>query len=159
MLDINCHDSAIAFVAHKIEQRLLTCQQIYCESCRIALLENEKIDQNLSIGKISPCKSTFDICKLTDYAIQQFLGDKGKTDKGFNIKVMQYVLQKLNIDHIFSRHFTIDHDISHKFFLIRFIINEYKHIKCQFISKQKTLNMHAHFIRQRNLKVVHLAGQ
>lgn len=159
LLDINCNDSAISFVAHKIEQRLLSCEQIYCESCRKALMENEKNDHNICIGKSAPCKSTYDICKLTDHAIKQFLGGGNKTDKAFGTKVMQYVFQKLNIDHVFSRHFTIDHDISHKFFIIKFIINEYKHIKCQFISKQNTLSMHEHFIRQKNLKLVHFAGQ
>lgn len=159
LIDKNCNDSAIAYVAHKIEQRLLTCEQVYCESCRKALLENEKNDHHLSIGNKVPCKCTFDICKLTDTAIKQYIGDTKKTEKEFNTKVMQYVLQRIKLDHIFSRHFSIDHDITHKFFLIRFIINEYKHIKCQFISKQKTLSMHEHFIRQKNLKVVHLAGQ
>lgn len=148
--------SAISFTAHKIEQRLLSCEQIYCQLCRKVLEENEKMESDECIGNKIPCRSSFEICKAADLAIKQYIGT---ADKSLKAKVIQYVLKTINIDHIFSRHFTIEHDISHKFFLIRYIISEYIHIKCQFLSKQKTLNMHKQFFRQKNRKAIHLAGQ
>lgn len=146
---------AITFIAYKIEQRLLNYEHVYCQLCRKVLLENEKMDENDCIGNKIPCRSSFDICRSADIAIRQFIGIANNSLK---IKVIQYVMKSINIDHIFSRHFPIEHDITHKYFLIRFIITDKVHLKCQYLSKQKTLDIHNQFLRHKNRKDIHLAG-
>lgn len=150
-----CNNSAIALVANQIEQRLLNCGQIYCELCYRVLIENEKLDSRDCIGDKISCKSSFDICKATDIAIKRYIGIK---KKHFVNKIKQTVVQNINFDTIFSRYFSPDHDISHKSYLIEFIIKEYIHIKCQYISKQKTLDIHKKFFRQKNRKEIHFSG-
>lgn len=151
-----CMNSGITFTAYSIEQRLLNCGQVYCGLCRKVLLENEKLDSRNCISDKIPCKSTFDICKLTDLAIKQYIGHETQS---FRTKVFSAVLLNIDMDHIFSRFFYSDHDESHKSFLIQFIISEYIHIKCQLLSKHKTLAMHKKIFRQANRKTTHNAGQ
>lgn len=100
-----CMNSGITFTAYNIEQRLLNCGQVYCGLCRKVLLENEKLDSRNCISDKIPCKATFDICKLTDLAIRQYIGHE---TQNFRTKVVTSVLLNINMDHIYSRFFPSD---------------------------------------------------
>lgn len=151
-----CNDSAISFVAYKIEQRLLQCDQIHCRLCERVLLENEKMKSEDCIGKNTPCKSTYEICRAADKAVKQFV-DNAKKD--FKVKVIHSVMSNVNFNELYPLFFEPMHNIDDKHFLVRFIIKEYIHIKCTFISKQKTLEMHENYFRNSNRKAVHFANQ
>lgn len=65
------HLASIAFVANKIENRLLSCDEIGCDLCIKTFVENEKMDAQFCISEEKKtCKSTFQLCKLTDTAIK-----------------------------------------------------------------------------------------
>lgn len=151
-----CNNSAISFVAYKIEKRLLCCEQVYCSYCERVLNENEKIDRRDCVGNNIPCKSTQEICKATDRAMKMFMNGNVKED--FTAKVIGSVMSTIDFNKIYPLYYEPEHDVDHKHFLVRFIINEYKHIKNIFSSKQKTLDLHKEFFRQKNIKSIHFAG-
>lgn len=154
-LNDKCSNGAIAFVAYKIERRLLDCGQIYCALCEKVLLENEKLDQRDCIGLSIPCRSTFQICKTTDKAVKQYI-DTAK--ENLNNKVIHSVMMSIKFSELYQMYYGPDHDDDHKHSLVRYIINEYIHIKCNYLSKQKTLDMHKKFFRNDNKKKTHFAG-
>lgn len=108
-----CNKSSVTFVAYKIEQSLLQCEHIYCDLCRRVLLENEKVDRRDCIGGKSPCKSTYAICKEADLAIKRNIGSNNLKNR-----VIGSVVSNLNIDHLYSRYFPPEHDITHKNYTI-----------------------------------------
>lgn len=149
-----CYNGTISFVAFEIESRLLKAKG--CVFCKKALRENERVGNQHCIGENIPCESTFAICKLADAAITRF-NDNAK-DK-LNEKVINSVVRHINFIELYPYFFERDHDEDHKHFLIRFIINEYIHLKCTFLSKQKNLDMHKNYFRNMYWKTIQRAGQ
>lgn len=155
LLDM-CSNTGVAFLAYKIEQTILNCGQIYCSLCEKAILYNEKVDRRDCIGKNIPCRSTYQICKAADNGIKQFIAC---ANKDFNIRVINYVLGCIDLNNLYLRHFEGDHDLTHKHYLIRYVINTYIQKKCTYLAKQKNYEMHKQYLRNIHRKAVHFAGQ
>lgn len=153
--------AGIAFIANSIEYRLLSTDDrdnMTCHYCRQVLERNEKIDAKLCVQETQPCKSTFQICKLTDTAIKILLSCSSQSN--FKQKVYVYVLSNININSLYFNYFEDEgHDIDHKHYLIKHIIDEYTRIKCTYLSKIKTMNMQQIFLRNKFRKLVQFAGQ
>lgn len=133
----NIQDSGVAYIANLIEQRLITSSNIYCDDCRKVLLHNDKCDDKVCVSAQieRPCVSTYQLCKLTDTAIKIFIN----TGPTFKQKIYLMVMRNLTWEHIFPEFY--EHDIDHKHFLVKFIIDEYLNKKCSYIAKQKTIQM------------------
>lgn len=145
-------DFGIVYMANIIESKLTSCDQIYCESCIQLLQNSRKIDDfctNTESGK--PSISTYKICKLTDMAV------KSHINSGLKIKQKIYieVLNALEWENIFSEFDQYEHDIEHKYFLIRFIIDEYVNKKCAYIAKQTMLDLEKKYVRNKLRKLTH----
>lgn len=72
---IDCTSNfAIAHIASKIEQKIIRCPELYCNSCKTIFQENQKIDASIDGGLLlwKPCTSTMDICKTAERFFKTF---------------------------------------------------------------------------------------
>lgn len=149
-------DSGIAYVAKALEDRLTT-NTVYCSLCRKVLKENEKVNDNICVslhfGK--PCKSTYQLCKLTDTALKVLIN----TGKNFKQKVYLMVMNNIDFENVFPVFYESVHDIDHKHYVMKFIIDEYINKKCAYVAKQKTISLHKRFVRNRLRKLAHFMHQ
>lgn len=152
------HLTSIAFVANIIENRLLQNDKIACELCVRTFKENEKVDSHLCLTEgDKPCKSTFQLCKSADTAIRTL--SQCSTESKFKQQIYIFVLSNMNINDLYVLNFENEgHDVDHKNYLIKHIIDEYTRIRCTFLAKMKTLRMHKEFVRNKLRKVVHVTG-
>lgn len=141
------NDVGLSFVAGIIEKRILG-SGVSCEPCIRVLKENEKVDDDvcLSANQQKPCRSTFQICKLTELAMK-IRNIELKPNKQTQLRLSSDVFRSVNYDRLYSRFFYDDHDISHKHFLINTIIEEFISIKCTRIARSKTLKAQEKYIR------------
>lgn len=150
------HDSGIAYVAKVLEDRLIT-SNVHCNLCRKVLSENKKVNDNICVslqyGK--PCKSTYQLCKLTDTALKVLIN----TGANFKQKVYLSVMNNMDFENIFPVFYESVHDIDHKHYLIKFIIDEYINKKCAYVAKQHTIALHRRFVRNRLRKLAHFMHQ
>lgn len=82
---------------------------------------------------------------------------KSHINSGLKIKQKIYieVLNALEWENIFSEFDQYEHDIEHKYFLIRFIIDEYVNKKCAYIAKQTMLDLEKKYVRNKLRKLTH----
>lgn len=150
-------DSGIAYAANVIENRLKECKQIYCYDCLLVLKNNEKINDEscVSLANGRPCLSTYRLCKLTDMALQSYI------NTGPNMKQRVYldVMTNISFADLFVDFSDPEHDIAHKHFIIKFIIDEYINKKCAYIAKHHTLQLQKKYLRNKLKKKIHFAHQ
>lgn len=153
------NDAGISFVAAIIEKRVLK-SDIRCYSCIRVIEQNEKVADEfcLSASSYKPCRSTFQICKITDIAMRAH-HIKTMLNKTSQLKLVIDVLNSVDFDKMFSRFFYSDHDIDHKHFLVKIIIQEFIQIKWTRVAKAKTLEAHDNYIRHTLNKNTHNYGQ
>lgn len=151
--DDPCFNGAIGFVAAEVESRLLKAGG--CAYCKKVLRENEKIDIKNCVGINIPCSSSFEICKAVDAGINHFIKN---SHENFKDKIMNYVMSTVNFDDLFPNFFELHHEKDHKDFLVKYIIDEFTHIKCTYVSKQKNLDMHKVYLRHKYRKEIQRAG-
>lgn len=149
-----CYEAAISFVGFEVESRILKSDG--CIVCKRMLRENVKLEAENCVGESIPCNSSYVICKLADRAIMQLID---KADNDFNDKIVNFVMREVEFSALYPIDFDGEHDEDHKHFLIRFVINEYIHLKCTFLSKQKNISMHHNYSRHKYRKEIHRAGQ
>lgn len=149
-----CYNAGISFVAFKIESRLLKADG--CSACKKVLQLNDKVEQRNCVGTNIPCRSTFEITKIVDAAIKLLING---SEVDFNNKIIHLVMGKIDFMDLYPEYFESEHDAEHKNFLIRFIINEYIHLKCTYLSKQQNYDRHRHYFRHIYRKTVQRAGQ
>lgn len=149
----NIHDCGVAYIACLVEHRLTDSEYIYCDLCRNVLANNEKCDDKICVNVRArkPCLSTYQLCKLADTAIKILIN----TGPKFYHKVYLMVMNNVNWENIFPEFYEPDHDIEHKHFLVKFIIDGYVKKKCTFIAKQKTIELQKKYIRNSLRKTAH----
>lgn len=146
--------AAISYVAFDIESRILKANG--CIFCKRMLRENQKLEAENCVGENVPCNSTYSICKLTEKAISQLIDN---ANNNFNDAVVHFVMREIEFGDLYPIDFDSEHDEDHKHFLVRFVISEYIHLKCTFLSKQKNISMHNIYLRHKYRKEIHRAGQ
>lgn len=146
-------DYGIVFTANIVEQRLINCKQVHCNDCVRVLNDNEKIpaESCVSVSDSRPCKSTYEICRFADMALKTYI-NKGEAMK---LRVYSDVLNNISTDDIFPSFYSPPHDIEHKRFLIKYIIDEYVNKKCAYVAKQHTLNLQKKYLRNKLRKQYH----
>lgn len=153
------NDAGIIFVANRIEDRVVKCDNVSCQLCQLVIIENEKVDVKLCVtaGK-RPCKSTFKLCKLADNAIKTL--SHCSSQSNFKQKIYLHVLSNIDLNSLYPLYyFDEDHDEDHKNYIVKHVIDEYVRIKCTYIARMKTLSMHPKYVRNRKLKSIHNLGQ
>lgn len=153
------HLTSIAFVANSIENRLLQNDYLACDFCVKTLKKNETIDSHICItnGK-RPCKSTFTLCRLTETAIKTLSHCSSRST--FKQQIYIYVLSNVDVNSLYVENFEEEgHDVDHKNYIIKHIIDEYTRIKCTFLAKMKTLAIHKEYVRNKLRKDIHNRGQ
>lgn len=150
-------DSGIAYTANIIEKRLRDCDQVHCNDCIRVLTDNEKINDETCLNAINgkPCLSTYQLCKLTDMALQTYI-NTGETMKQ---RVYLDVVNNINFKQLFKKFFEPEHDIEHKHFIIKFVIDEYMNKKCAYVAKQHTLDLQKKYLRNKLRKQLHFMHQ
>lgn len=155
-LSEDARDPGISHVANELEHRLKTCNQIYCQLCLQVLIDNEKVSDAICVdlknGK--PCKSTFNLCKVTDSAMKVLVNTK----PNFKDDVYHSVLNTIDWDNIFPEFYhgeDEDHGEDHKFFLVKYFIDEYINVICANIAKQTTIATQKKYLRNRLKKLIH----
>lgn len=153
------NDVGIAFVAGIIEQRIVG-SGVSCEPCIRVIEENEKVDNDICVSSniYKPCRSTFQVCKLTEIAMKAHHTEI-RPDKPTQLRLANYVFRSIDYDKLYSRFFYADHDINHKHCLIKTVIEEYIQIKCTHIARAKTLKAQGQYIRNTSTKRTHFSGQ
>lgn len=152
----NIHDAGISFIAQSIENRILDCEdgdKISCSLCRLVLETNERLDTRNCITERAkfPCKSTFKIRKSLSNL---------KSESTFKQKVYIQVISSVQLPQLYPIYYDEeDHDLDHKNFLIKHIIDEYTRIKCTYLAKMQTLGMQNDFLRNHYRKQLHNLGQ
>lgn len=152
------HAAGVNYVANLIEERILSTDM--CTYCRLALEENERVKSSMCLTATSrkPCKSTYQICKLTDTAIKTLLHCSAQST--FKQKIYIYVLSNIEIGLLYPYFVQEeDHDCNHKNFIIKYVIDEYTRIKCAHLAKAKTMEMQRRNLRNRYRKNLHYMGQ
>lgn len=152
------HAAGVNYVANLIEERILSTDM--CTYCRLALEQNERVKSSMCLTATSrkPCKSTYQICKLTDTAIKTLLHCSAQST--FKQKIYIYVLSNIEIGLLYPYFVQEeDHDCNHKNFIIKYVIDEYTRIKCSHLAKTKTMEMQRRNLRNRYRKNLHYLGQ
>lgn len=165
-------DLSIAYAARLIEMKIET-QEFYCDCCKYVFAQNDKMDGHsicLVESKI-PCESTYYICKLADTFMNSFqpkcLGGRLRNvcdqddinPKKIDFKVIFYkIMTNIDYQKVYKNTDFEDHE-SHKFHLVKCIVQQYIHLKTAQISKQITLGEHEKILRSKLTKWVHFLGQ
>lgn len=149
--------AGIVFIANKIEQKLLFSGQIYCSQCRDALSVNEKVLDNVCVisGGSQPCYSTVRLCEMLEIASNQYKKNSGDLAAKYKTSVIDSVLNELNIDNLFPDGFGIDHPSDHKDFLIKFIMDQYIHIRNTYNARKINLSTETEYLRSKLRKDIH----
>lgn len=155
----NNNDAGISYVPHILEKRLLS-GTIYCDYCKNVLLNNVFINlcvlhQFMCVGHDQPTKSTYLLCKLTDIALKHLIN----TGPNIKQKVYLMVMNDIEIDQMFPLFYDPVHDIDHKHFIIKFIIDEYINKKCSYVSKHNTIALQKRYVRNKLRKIAHYMSQ
>lgn len=152
-LSDNLQDVGVCYLSNIIERRLTTCKYINCKFCAEVFVINAKMDEKACVtthlGR--PCVSTYQLCKLTDRVLKMYVN----TGPKFKEQVYLKVLGAIEWNLIFPEFFEPHHDINHKHFLIKFIIDEYINKKCAYLAKQKTISSHKRYTRNSLRKLAH----
>lgn len=155
------NDAGIAYIASKLEEKLLSCNQINCSYCKIMLENNPKLDASKCLLRCKPCVGTFKLCKSTATALKIY-NDKHKNEKN---KIISYVLSNNELESIYTHDFHADqeardeHEEEHIHFLIKYFIEGFIHEQKYKSAKSQTLDLQKSFSRQTNRKNTHFSGQ
>lgn len=156
-LSDSTQDTGIVYMANCIERQLTTCGQVHCEFCIKVLANNKKIDNRMRVNLnfISPCLSTYHLCKVTDTALKMYMNSGPALKK----KVYMEILNNMKWESIFPLFYDSHHDADHKHFLVKYIVDEYINKKCSYIAKQKTLDLQKKYLRNKLRKLCHNVHQ
>lgn len=150
------HKITTAHIANIIECKIKK-SQIYCEECAKVFSENEKVENAFKNSKFNekPCQSTFEICKVVEKYMKL---ENILKDNNFDSIDSAICNEITKIEDLFSNT-DFSHNVSHKTYLIRFIINACINIIGTFIAKEATFNEHKKFMRSQCRKFINFRGQ
>lgn len=146
----------IAYIAREIENRIECNGRIQCSLCKQIFTENAKME-HVYIGsklKQNPCKSTHEICKLTD----RFLKLRILSEQTDFSKIYAAISSSMDLANLFPAT-DFSHDFEHKLYFVKAIVDIYVQIRGTFWAKEVTLNAHKTLLRSKMRKLIHEYGQ
>lgn len=162
----NLHAHSIAFIASSIEEKIRTAKGsrriVKCPSCIRTFTENEVIQDRFiefkrrTENKQQPCKSTVQICKLTE----SFL--KGTNDQDKYESTVLKIMRSLPLDMLYplSNFDSDEHsELNHKYNFIKCVVQVYLDFKSIDIAKGINSDAHFELIRSDLRKRIHFEGQ
>lgn len=160
-LDDMINNAGIAYVAGKLEKKLLLCDQGCCSYCKLMLEKNAKVDASNCLLGYRPCIGTFKLCKLTATALKMY----SHKENNVKNKVISYVLANIELENIYFTDFDVDqevkddHEEAHIDFIIKYFIDGFICEQRYKSARTQTLDLQRSFARQINRKSTHFAGQ
>lgn len=150
------YTSSLAYIARIIEEKIENTD-FYCDDCKFVLSENEKID-GFSVGSIrtNPCHSTFRICKIVDRFLSLYQPGS-KSNYNFNVIYYQ-IFQEIDYSKMYSNT-SFEHDITHKHYFIKCVVDSYIQFKTSHIANRTTLEDYPQIIRSLLTRMIHFRGQ
>lgn len=152
-------DCSTAEVASMIEKKIMSygpSGRFECIKCFDVFSCNEKIDTTLYKKKKKdvPCKSSFLICAIT----YQYL-KRNMFELNFDYNAMlNDILRNINYFDMYPRTCFDSHE-HHKFFIIRFIVEEFIRIRANYVAKNATLREQEQMMRSKLKKIIINLGQ
>lgn len=157
MLD-SLENCSIAYIAGSIEQKIQNCEadgRFSCDACKLVFSSNDKL--NILFypeGKYIPCKSSFDICALTDKHLKACM-----FELNFDYKtLLNSILRDISYVNLYQKTNFADH-VHHKYYIVEFIVEEFIRIQANYTAKQATLNEQSKLLRSKLKKIIHNLGQ
>lgn len=153
-------DASIAYASKLIEESIIAAD-FYCDCCRFVFAENEKLNDRFVclIPTKRPCVSTYNICRIVEKYINVHKPNMQGNVKNVDFKVIYYrIFQDINFDNIFVETDFKDHE-THKFYLVKMIVQNYFYMKTAQISKEITYQEYDKIIRSKLTKWIHFQGQ
>lgn len=147
-------DLGIANVAGIIESSIERNRKFNCEECSFIFEKNEKMDANLFIRNkknVIPCKSTFDICKVSN--VLSSIHESNFMYPNLVTQIKNQLKEDLYNETCF------EHNVDHKTFIIDLIIEEFIRIRATHRARQLTLDQHKKFVRHGKTHDVTFSGQ
>lgn len=113
---------SIAHVANVIENKISSLGNWYCSECVNVFNQNEKVQNAFLSSKYAgnPCLDTVKICKEVD----RFLKIKFSTGDISFSTIHYTIIRHIDVNALYSKT-DYKHDVSHKLYLIRSIIDLY----------------------------------
>lgn len=146
--------ASIAYIARLIEEKIENC--FFCEQCKFIFEENEQLVDCFKSSTTSkrPCKSSYNICCVTDKFLRTHQWNDGSQ---FRVKYF-LIFQEINFDKLYENS-SFDQHEAHKFHLVKSIINEYCRIRGNQLSRKITTDMMSEILRKRLNKWILSSGQ
>lgn len=148
-------NSSIAQIAKFIETKIELSDRQYCLQCKNVFKREDKCEFSfVSPERCKPCKSTFEICRITNrFILLQIL----KENIDFNI-INHAIWANINIENLY-KNTDFSHEPEHKIYLIRSIIDVYIQVKANNLAKMATLDLQSKInIRPKLHKLIHFYG-
>lgn len=147
-------DYTIIYICNQIEQRIGREDRMYCSYCQNVFQDKQKVNKAYLSSKVTgvPCQSTFIICKEANLLLKLRLLSE--------IDVRQLragIYSRLDIETLYPDT-DFSHDVEHKIYLIRAIIDLFIQIKGAFIAKSMTFDAHQKLVRSKLRKLIHAYG-
>lgn len=153
--------AGIVYIANRIEQKLLKSDQIHCLRCRDVLVANDKVSANMCLmtNGSKPCHSTFRLCKIIEFISHRYRKKSGDLVKNFKSSIINATLSEIDIDDLFPSGFDADHPIEHRHFLVKFIMDNYLHIRNTHNARDLNMSTENEYLRSKLKKDIHRLGQ
>lgn len=159
-LTMTLNKASIAFIASKIEKKILTCD-FYCEGCKNVFTENHKISSLLMVSRYQnpPTKTTFEICKVVDVIMESLRLKLFKEALSFQY-VYYLVRKEIGTENLYPESdFTKHSEPGHLNYIINLIIDEYLQFKTKHFGSEMSLDLMDKILRPYLYKQIHQAGQ
>lgn len=157
---VSNQEIGIAYIAGQIEKRLSLDKKIQCNLCVEVFSENDKLIVAAfpkTKANIIPCRSTYDLCELTDKIFSPKM-----LKKDFNYtEIMNEIFTAIHASSIFPNS-TFSLHPTHKKLLIKYIIEEYITARATEVCQRLTLDIQMKRCKQKRAKlsvVKHFQGR
>lgn len=147
-------DSSVAYIASRIESKIVNSGRFTCGDCLFVFSDNVKTSVETHFGNMSlPCESTFEICTI----VNNNLSDIGlKPNFDYNV-LLDNILRKINYAEMYTNS-NFENHREHKYYFIRFIAEEFIRIQTNDMARRATLNEQELMLRAQLKKFVHYRG-
>lgn len=148
--------SSLAYISRIIEEKI-ECSNFYCDDCKYAISQNEKIDcYSVGSTRSNPCRSTFQICKIVDRFLSLYQPGS-KSNFNFNV-IYHQIFQEIDFSQMYSNT-CFKHDYSHKYYFVKCVVDSYIQFKTSHIANRTTLDGYPLIIRSQLTRMIHYRGQ
>lgn len=142
--------TSVAYTAGWIEKKIDSSDRYICVQCVNLFYENDKVLDYINSAKTqAPYQTTFKICKIAQKFIKSFVKDP--TYK--YLKLLNNIMREIDYENAYPKTNFEGHE-SHKYDLIKAIVEEYIRIQVTYTAKRVTLNEQKTMMRNHLKKLI-----